>query len=170
MYGIRDTELNFFRSYLSNREQYVSLLGVESQKKIITRGVPQGSVLGPILFLVFINDFPLSNAFFKFTLFADDSTLTCSFPNHDVNFIHETLSVQLVEIDKWLRHNKLKINADKSNFIVYSYRKSIEIPPLNLGLYTIIQTDSTKFLGIYLDQQLKFNNHIQHITGKFPKL
>ena len=144
-------------------------MGSKSDKRIITRGVPQGSVLGPLLFLIFINDFPLCNPFFKFTLFADDSTLTCAFPNKDVNLIHQTLNTQLIRIDHWLRFNKLKINAEKSNFIIYSYRSSFNIPPVNLGINTIQQTDCTKFLGIHLDQNLRFNNHIQHISGKVSK-
>ena len=168
-HGIRGLELNYFKSYLSNREQYVSLQGVKSEKRIITRGVPQGSCLGPLLFLIFINDFPKSKSFFKFTLFADDSTLTCSFPDHDPIFIHETLNLQLIQIDKWLRSNKLQINAEKSNFIVYSYRNSLDLRPVNLGHNIILQARSTKFLGLYLDEHLRFTNHIQHITGKISK-
>ena len=168
-YGIRDIELIFFKSYLSNREQYVSLSGLKSDKRTITRGVPQGSVLGPLLFLLFINDFPQCNTFFKFTLFADDSTLTCSFPHHNLNIIHETLNLQLISIDHWLRSNKLQINANKSNFIIYSYRNTYNIPPVSLGQNMIQQTTNTKFLGLYLDQHLKFNHHVQHISSKVSK-
>ena len=78
-YGIQDSALNWFNSYLSGRLQYVSLDGFNSQVHTIDRGVPQGSILGPLLFLIFINDFPNCSNFFKFTLFADDSTLTCKF-------------------------------------------------------------------------------------------
>ena len=78
-YGIRGLAHKWFSSYLSNRQQFVSINGVCSGQCEVSYGVPQGSILGPILFLLFINDFPKCNPFFKYTLFADDTTLSCSF-------------------------------------------------------------------------------------------
>ena len=168
-YGVRGTALKFFESYLSNREQYVSLQGTHSTTRYITKGVPQGSVLGPLLFLIYIYDFPECNNFFKFTLFADDSTLTSSFPNTSLPNIHQILTTELADIDHWLRRNKLKINADKSYFIVYSYRNTYSIPPVQLGQDTIQQTNCTKFLGLHLDQHLRFDDHLQHVSSKVSK-
>ena len=85
--GIRGVTLEWFKSYLTGRNQYVSVNGVNSNILPITSGVPQGSILGPILFLLFINDFSDSNPFFKFTLFADDSTLSCRFDTDDPELI-----------------------------------------------------------------------------------
>ena len=168
-YGVRGITLDWFKSYLSNRNQYVSVNNTNSQIKPITHGVPQGSILGPLLFLLFINDFPNCNPFFKYTLFADDSTLSCKFTNSDEVLITQTLNSELKLIDEWLTTNKLKVNYSKSKFIVFSYRKSISISPLQFGSNTISQTDSIKFLGITLDNKLNFREHIGSICCKISK-
>ena len=123
LYGIRNTALNWFHSYLSGRLQYVSLDGFNSQVHLIDRGVPQGSILGPLLFLIFINDFPNCTNFFKFTLFADDSTLTCKFNNIPTENIMLQIEAEMLTINNWLNANRLKLNSDKSHFICFSYRK-----------------------------------------------
>ena len=82
-YGIRGTPYDWFASYLSNRQQFVNVNDTNSSVKSVSHGVPQGSILGPLLFLIFINDLPNVSPFFKFCMFADDSTLTCKFDNSD---------------------------------------------------------------------------------------
>ena len=106
MYGIRGMELSWFQSYLSGRLQYVSLDDFSSQVHLIDRGVPQGSILGPLLFLIFINDFPNCSNFFKFTLFADDSTLSCKFKNVSAENISLQLEAELCVINDWLNTNR----------------------------------------------------------------
>ena len=102
IYGVRGIASSWFRSYLSDRQQYVSLNGASSELCSIDRGVPQGSILGPLLFLIFINDFPNCSDFFKFTLFADDSTLTCKFNNASNDDISDILTAELININNWI--------------------------------------------------------------------
>lgn len=105
-YGVRGVPLAWLRSYLSNRTQCVALNGVSSVSSRVTCGVPQGSVVGGLLFLIFFNDFPNCSKYFKFTLFADDSTLSCDFPRDMLNVVHHDLNDNLVHVGNWLINNK----------------------------------------------------------------
>ena len=169
VYGIRGVALDWFNSYLSNRTQFVSVNGVTSIPRPIEYGVPQGSTLGPLLFLIFINDFPKSSDFFKFTLFADDSTLTCRFKHSNLVSIKNDLENHLSAVYEWLLSNRIKVNSDKSNFIIFSYRKNLKLPPIKFGNHVLNQVESTKFLGIYIDEHLTFKLHIEHILKKLSK-
>ena len=168
-YGLRGVVRKWFESYLSDRQQYVSINGQCSVSRPVTCGVPQGSILRPLLFLIFINDFPSSSNFFKFNLFADDSTLSCSFKNVSSEFMHDVLSSELIPINNWLISNKIKLNADKTHFLAFSYRKNIQISPIPLGSNLINQASSTKFLGVHIDENLNFKIHIENICKKVSK-
>ena len=136
----------------------------------VERGVPQGSILGPLLFLIFINDFPNCSQNFKFTLFADDSTLARTFHNYlSTNDIKQQLSLNLEEIRQWLKANHIKINTDKSYYISFSYRRLIDIGPIPFGEDSIHQSHSTKFLGLTLEKQLSYRKHILNISTKISK-
>ena len=169
LYGIRDIALNWFHSYLSGRLQYVSLDDFNSQVHLIDRGVPQGSILGPLLFLIFINDFPSCSNFFKFTLFADDSTLSCKFNNTSADSMCLQLEAELCIINDWLNSNRLKLNSDKSHFICFSYRKNVTMRSIKMGDNFINEVNNTKFLGLILDKNLNFREHISHISNKCSK-
>ena len=169
VYEVRGMAHDCFRSYLSNRFQHTSVNGSTSDALPITHGVPQGSVLGPLLFLIFINDIPKCSNLFKFTLFADDSTLTCNFDGTPPAVIFDTIENELCKVNNWLIVNRIKINIDKSKFICFSYRKSIQSRPLRLGDSFIQETDQTKFLGLILDKNLTFKNHISYIESKVSR-
>jgi retron-type reverse transcriptase len=115
--GIRGIVQKWFSSYLSNRKQYVSIAIVVSEQKPITCGVPQGSVLGPLLFLLYINDFNNSAPKLKFNLFADDSNLFYS--DNNLQTLEIILNEQLILVGKWLCANKFSINIEKSNFVLF---------------------------------------------------
>ena len=163
-YGIRGVPHNWFKSYLRNRSQFVATNNISSSVENI-----QWSNLGPLLFLLFINDFPNCSNFFKFNLFADDSTLTCSFENFDPVSIPTVLEHELSKINDWLLLNRIKVNSQKSHFLIFSYRKKINLNPIKFGDNFLSQCESTKFLGIYIDDHLTFKEHIDHILKKVNK-
>ena len=168
-YGVRGLANKWFSTYLNNRKQYVSVNNVLSSIDSIEYGVPQGSTLGPLLFLIFINDFASCSNFFKFTLFADDSTLTCCFDHANSELIKTELERFLIPVNQWLFANRIKVNANKSNFIIFSYRKNLKIDSINFGSNSLKQVTTTKFLGIHIDEHLSYKHHIEHIMSKISR-
>ena len=124
-YGIRGTALNWFTSYLSERQQYVSVNGNTSDQLEISCGVPQGSVLGPLLFLIYINDLPNVSKFLSFFLFADDTDIY--FKSHHLTRLQKIMNRELKKVKKWLDANRLALNIDKTNFVVF-HPTRIKIP------------------------------------------
>ena len=128
--GCRNISLNWFKSYLTERSQYVVINDTISKTLRITTGVPQGSVLGPLLFLIYMNDLSRATDKFKYILFADDTNLfsnTCSFKNNssqnNIDQISLNINVELGKISDWMSANKLSLNTSKSKFIIFSYRQ-----------------------------------------------
>ena len=125
--GIRGTALKWFTSYLADRQQYVSVNGHCSNYLNITCGVPQGSFLGPLLFLIYINDLPNSTKVLTFYLFADDTNIY--FESSDLILLQKTINKHLRRVKKWLDANKLALNLDKTNFVLFhSYQKKVTEP------------------------------------------
>ena len=168
-YGIRGIPLNLLKSYLSNRFQYVEYNGVHSKKAEIVCGVPQGSILGPLLFLLYIND--LANASSKMfsILFADDSNLFLTGKNP--NELIKTMNEEISHVVDWLHINKLSINLKKTHFMVFRKRREkVHITEqLNINNVKINQVDKTKFLGVVIDPHLNFYHHIQYLKGKISR-
>ena len=117
-YGIRGIALKWFESYLYNRQQFVCINNSNSSIKNIGCGVPQGSILGPLLFILYINDFQNSSNLMLFLLFADDSNIFYS--HHDSQFLLDTLNTELLSVAEWIKSNKLSLNLDKTNFMLFS--------------------------------------------------
>ena len=110
-YGIRGVAYDWFESYLSNRKQFVSLYGTNSDYQTITCGVPQGSVLGPLLLLLYVNDMNKCSNILEFHLFADDTNLLLNNKNPESN-----LNIELEKVSHWLSGNKLSLNIEKNKF------------------------------------------------------
>ena len=116
-YGIRGIANDWFASYLDNRRQYVTIGSTKSDDTLITHGVPQGSVLGPLLFLLYINDFSKCSNLFDFHIFADNTNLLYS--NSNLAELESVVNCNLKMVSDWLRANKLSLNIDKTNFIIF---------------------------------------------------
>ena len=121
IYGVRGVALQWFKSYLLNRQQCVAINNEFSAYTTITCGVPQGSILGPLLFIIYINDLVNSSKLFKFVMFADDTNLFYSHKNLD-NLV-ATVNQELQKISLWLRINKLSLNIKKTHFILFHFRQ-----------------------------------------------
>ena len=167
-YGIRGAPLEWFKSYLSNRKQYVFYNGVSSSVLSVTCGVPQGSVLGPLLFLIYINDLPNISEKLQFFLFADDTNIY--FDSTDLKSLEKVVNEELKKLVLWLNVNRLALNVSKTNFVIFRANK-----PLNhnvtllLNKKAIEQKDHVKYLGVLVDENLNWSFHIPHVAKKIGR-
>ena len=172
-FGISGDLLALLKNYLSNRYQRVVLNGQESDWVSISAGVPQGSVLGPLLFLVYINDLT-EGVCSNIKLFADDASLFTRI-NNNVNASQERLMRDLEKITKWAYQWKMKFNPDitkQAIEVVFSckYAKTKPIhPPLTFNSIPVARQSSTKHLGIILDDRLSFSEHVKEAITKAKK-
>jgi len=169
-YGIRGVPLQWFRSYLNNRKQYVAYNGYESSMCNIECGVPQGSILGPLLFLLYINDLCTQSTTLHSILFADDTNFLLS--GRSIPEIVHRLNLELAHISEWFRCNRLSLNVKKTKYMIFcSKNKWYDKKDLNIQIEqnVIEQVQSIRFLGVVIDQSLKWNMHIQYIKNKVTK-
>ena len=171
-YGVRGLANQWFSSYLANRQQYVSINGVKSKTKPILHGVPQGSVLGPLLFLVYIND--LNTCIHNSTTrhFADDTNLMYivdySKPRNR-NPLRK-LNVDLKSLNQWLIANKISLNATKTELIYFrNARTPIPSTALKLNGVKLEQTNQVKYVGITFDEYITFKRHITLLNSKLKR-
>ena len=144
-YGIRGTALHWFKSYLSNRTQYVQFEDVSSSKMFLSTGVPQGSILGPLLFIIYVNDICFASNKFKYILYADDTSIEsplCNFTfssSSTGDMLSESINTELSLINNWFIVNKLSLNSTKTKFMIFHYPQfSIDnIPCLLLLAYRV---------------------------------
>lgn len=167
-YGIRGLPLAWFKSYLINRTQCVRVDHVLSDQVVVNVGIPQGSILGPVLFLLYINDIPHTSSA-HFTLFADDTTMTCADSNY-VNLMEKT-NLALSKLHNWTIDNRLSFNTDKTTALLFSNRIFDVITPslLNVNCSPVFFANSVKFLGVKVDDRLNFSIHVNYICSKLAK-
>ena len=168
-YGIRGLANKWFSSYLTDRCQYVSYNGSNSSRQNIVCGVPQGSILGPLLFLIYVNDLALMCNNVLPIMYADDSNLFKE--GSDIIEMQNCVNEELQKISKWLKLNKLSLNINKTHFIIFKRkRKVVNISPsLHIDSQPISQVSNTKFLGVYIDENLSWQTHIDHISMKIAR-
>jgi hypothetical protein len=167
--GVRNNELLLMEDYLNNRTQFVKIGDKLSEIKIIRIGVPQGSVLGPKSFLVFINDIFEIELRGKIQLFADDAVIFyCAASIHE---LEEDMQHDLDLIFKWFYNNKLSMNIDKTKYIIFKQQgKNIQNFNLMLGSKLIERVNEIVYLGLHLQENLKWNTQIDHIKSKILPL
>ena len=168
-YGIRGVAQQWLKSYLSNRMQCTETGDTQSELEIIRWGVPQGSVLGPLLFLIYINDIVNSSNVFKFILFADDTSLYYSCKN--LQNIENIMNQELDKISAWLSANRLSLNVGKSKLLYFTNNDRTLLPDIHIKINDQILTEvsSAKYLGVYIDNKLQWNSHINNIKLRLSK-
>jgi len=174
-YGIRNNSLLLLQNYLSQRTQFVAQDNVKSNTTEITTGVPQGSILGPFLFLIYMNDFCQASDKLTMINYADDTTLISTVNSFTSS---NQISDELDKINQWIRANKLTINVSKTKAMFFhTKRKSINPPDIYLNNALIETVDEFNYLGVLLDkhiswkpQQMILIKKISQITGILTKL
>ena len=163
----------FFQSYLSDRSQYVCANGKLSVVGTIQSGVPQGSILGPLLFCIFINDLPLhmQDKKVRNSLFADDSSLDTS--GKTVNEIEVTLQKSLNDVSGWCKNNLMCLHNEKTKCMVIATRQKHQRSSLRLKLdidsKTVVQVKEHRVLGITIDDEFKWQSHVSNICKTVSK-
>lgn len=166
-YGIRGPIHSWFTDYLTNRTQQTVFEGEFSTLKNNHLGVPQGSILGPILFLLYINDISDIFTHSKTILFADDMTLYLTGP-HPEQLI-TTVNTELHQLYRWCISNRLTINTDKTYFMLFSLKKYHHLPPLQINNNNISRSSHIKFLGVTYDDSMTFKLHIENLTLRISR-
>ena len=165
-YGVRDNEMELLRSYLSGRTQYVHINGCHSSPRTVSAGVPQGSILGPILFLLFINDLPSAAQHSTVDIYADDTTLSLSSDvTNGLTAMSSALQQDLDDVSRWSAANKMVTNAAKTKCLLVTGKRipckldncSLELKLVNSD---IEQVDGQKLLGVTIDKHLCFDVHV----------
>lgn len=168
-YGIRGTAHDWFKSYLEDRSQYVSINGKSSTTERLKYGVPQGSILGPLLFIIYINDIPEINKIAKFILYADDANIILTADTLDeIVLLYEELSTALVS---WVSNNGLLLNIRKTNYMIFTRQRQLNLNTLvlKIGGIPIERKSVARFLGVLLDDKLTWTQHIAAIKSKMSR-
>lgn len=167
LYGIRGSILKLLVNYLSNRKQQVNLNGKFSELKPINYGVPQGSILGPLLFIIFINDLPIHNFNCQILIYADDTVLF--FKHEFLNQAVNTLQQDLIFYQDWCLFNRLSLNISKTKLMLFVDNKK-RVPDklliVTLNNAALNYVDEFNYLGVKLDMKLRFQSHFFNIMSR----
>ena len=174
-YGVEGKEFRWFHSYLANRRQFCRVNGQISSTEPINCGVPQGSCLGPLLFLVYINDLPKCLKHSHVSMYADDTSIY--FASNSVSEINEAINADLAALKLWLQGNKLSLNVAKTEGMIIGSRGKLKKltssdsvkPQFKIENVDIKMAEDTKYLGVQVDQQLKWSSQLASLTSKISR-
>ena len=165
-YGVRGIANKWFASYLGNRQQYVTVDNASSSFSKIVCGVPQGSILGPLLFILYINDLNSVSENLRTIMFADDTNLFRSDDN--LAEIETNLNRELKLFTLWFQVNLLSLNVSKTSYIIFGYRMTHDINLMMQGT-KLERAIETKFLGVLINHKLSWKSHISTVCSKMSK-
>ena len=168
--GILDKEHGWFTDYLSNRTQVVEFQGVTSASEAVSTGVPQGSILGPLLFILHINDLPEVVSDCNILMYADDTVLYCS--SSQASVIQDKLNAELSKIDHWLSFNSLFVNVTKTEAMLFGTAprlSAVNSFSITLNNNVIKRVFHFTYLGIVFDDRLSWNEQIKYLISKAGK-
>ena len=179
-YGVKGNASRWFSSYLTGRYQYVDMGGVRSEISYIKTGVPQGSILGPLLFILYVNDMHTISEKFTFITYADDTTLTCplvslSFDQeHTIDSISRGIDNEMKKVTNWLAVNKLSLNVSKTKYMLFHFSqrtlRDCDIPKIRINEIDIERVDEFDFLGLTINENMTWNSHIRKISNKISRV
>ena len=171
LYGITGNTLNWFISYLNKRYQTCKVNNVRSSRKLIECGVPQGSNLGPLLFLLYVNDLPNCIDQAEPSMFADDTNISTSAGS--VEKLETQLNIELDKIYRWLVANRLTLNVSKTEYMIigsrHNLRKIDKDPVIKIGSEIVKRVQTSKSLGVIIDDKLKWEDQIDSISKKVSR-
>ena len=166
-YGVNESAKRLIHSYLTDRSQYVEFNGHKSVNLPIFTGVPQGSVLGPLLFLIYINDLPLVSNVFNMLMYADDATLYCNIDQCVNKYI---INEELHKLTEWLGINKLALNISKTKYMIFhTSNRKITYPNLKINNINIERVTQFNFLGVMFNSHMDWSRHINYISMKISR-
>ena len=169
-YGITGVPLKLLTSYIKDRYQYVIYNGKTLNLLEIRTGIPQGSILGPLFFSIYINDIIKASAVFNYIMYADDTTLYCNLEDFVDCDTETAINRELQKINLWLLRNKLTLNVDKTKFMIFHKRKKVPNLSIALNNIAITKVDTFNYLGILLDSNLSWKSHTDMLVLKISTL
>ena len=172
-YGVQGTSLDLLRNYLVKRKQYVQIGEVKSDITYLSTGVPQGSILGPLLFIIYINDIAKCSNLLHTIIYADDTTLMgniSTFELRNGRTLDENINFELLKLTDWLKVNKLSLNANKTKLMIFHMpQRKLNPPIIKIDEIELEPISNFNFLGIIINENINWSKHINKISYSISK-